>query len=321
MTWIDVFNGDADGLCALHQLRLSDPRDSVLITGVKRDTALVARAEVTTGDHLTVLDVSLEQNRAALLQALDAGASCFYVDHHFPGEIPHHPGLQSLIRTEATTCTSLLVDEHLGGAHVLWALVAAFGDGLGAVAQPRCRALGLSDQDVTLLKELGESINYNAYGEVLADLHYPPAELYRLMQPHADPREFVGASGAYRKLRQAYGDDLAHALATPALLSTVTHFAVRLPDAAWSRRVNGALAHHLADSQPRRAHAILVPRARGFLVSVRAPRQHPQGADALCRQFATGGGRAGAGGINLLPVDDLARFLTAFEAAFQQPAI
>ena len=31
MTCFDVFNGDADGLCALQQLRLEDPRDAVLV--------------------------------------------------------------------------------------------------------------------------------------------------------------------------------------------------------------------------------------------------------------------------------------------------
>ena len=39
---IDVFNGDADGLCALHQLRLAEPlADAQLVTGVKRDIALL----------------------------------------------------------------------------------------------------------------------------------------------------------------------------------------------------------------------------------------------------------------------------------------
>ena len=32
--WIDVFNGDADGICALLQLRLQQPRESLRITGV-----------------------------------------------------------------------------------------------------------------------------------------------------------------------------------------------------------------------------------------------------------------------------------------------
>jgi hypothetical protein len=30
----DVFNGDADGICALVQLRNADPRDAELVTGV-----------------------------------------------------------------------------------------------------------------------------------------------------------------------------------------------------------------------------------------------------------------------------------------------
>ena len=33
----DVFNGDADGICALVQLRQAEPRDTTLVTGVKRN--------------------------------------------------------------------------------------------------------------------------------------------------------------------------------------------------------------------------------------------------------------------------------------------
>ena len=61
MTHYDVFNGDADGICALHQLRLADPRESVLVTGVKRDINLVKRVSAETGDTVTVLDISLGQ--------------------------------------------------------------------------------------------------------------------------------------------------------------------------------------------------------------------------------------------------------------------
>ena len=43
MTRFDVFNGDADGLCALQQLRLAQPRETPLVTGVKRDIALLGR--------------------------------------------------------------------------------------------------------------------------------------------------------------------------------------------------------------------------------------------------------------------------------------
>lgn len=44
---IDVFNGDADGICALIQLRLANPVESQLITGVKRDIALLQKLKLT----------------------------------------------------------------------------------------------------------------------------------------------------------------------------------------------------------------------------------------------------------------------------------
>ncbi len=69
----DVFNGDADGICSLVQLRLANPQNSILITGVKRDIELVAKVKPQPGDHLTVLDLSLEKNAEAVKMALEAG--------------------------------------------------------------------------------------------------------------------------------------------------------------------------------------------------------------------------------------------------------
>ena len=52
------------------------------------------------------------------------------------------------------------------------------------------------------------------------------------------------------------------------------------------------------------------------MVSVRAPLTDKRGADELCRQFSTGGGRQAAAGINHLAEDDYDRFLAAFAAAY-----
>ena len=90
-----------------------------------------------------------------------------------------------------------------------------------------------------------------------------------------------------------------------------------LPDAAWSRRVNGVFSNRLAQAEPQRAYAVLVTRADGYVVSVRAPRSNPVGAETLCSVFATGGGRQAAAGINLLPQQDLPRFADAFRAAYK----
>lgn len=79
MRHVDVFNGGADGLCALHQLRLVTPLDAILITGVKRAIALLDRVAAVPGDSVTVLDISLDVNRTALLALLDRNITIDYL--------------------------------------------------------------------------------------------------------------------------------------------------------------------------------------------------------------------------------------------------
>ena len=50
----DVFNGDADGICALLQLRQTFPCDSKLVTGVKREIDLLRHVSVNDGDTVSV---------------------------------------------------------------------------------------------------------------------------------------------------------------------------------------------------------------------------------------------------------------------------
>src|SRR3546814_7231329 len=102
MADIDVFNGDADGICALTQLRLAEPRASRLITGVKRDIELLAQVEADAGDRVTVLDISLDKNRAGVVRLLAAGAAVFYVVHPFAGAIPRGAGMPALLNTIGT---------------------------------------------------------------------------------------------------------------------------------------------------------------------------------------------------------------------------
>lgn len=114
--YYDVFNGDADGLCAVHQLRLSEPKESELVTGVKRDIGLLANVAAVKGDCVTVMDVSLDKNRTALDKLLAQGTNILYFDHHYAGEnLPSHPCLEAHINTSPEVCTSLLVNDYLGG--------------------------------------------------------------------------------------------------------------------------------------------------------------------------------------------------------------
>lgn len=317
MTYYDVFNGDADGLCALHQLRLVEPRDAVLVTGVKRDIALLERVPAQAGDAVTVLDVSLDKNREPLVQLLESGVRIDYYDHHFPGEIPSHPALVARIETASDQCTSLLVDADLAGRCRTWALVGAFGDGLDAVARRLATSLNLGEAALARLRELGTYLNYNGYGETIEDLFFAPDLLYRRMQGFVDPLDFVAEDEAFAVLRGGFADDMARARElVPEHLSD-NHGIYRLPAEPWARRISGVLANDLTQAAPERAHALLTERPDGgVVVSVRAPLARRVGADALCRQFSTGGGRQGAAGINRLSETDyddfVARFLESF---------
>ena len=316
MQFYDIFNGDADGICALQQLRLDEPRASVLVTGVKRDINLLARVTAAPRDELTVLDISLKSNAPALRRALEAGARCRYFDHHATGDIPRHANLRTYIDTAPDTCTSLIVDRYLEGRHRPWAVVAAFGDNLPGPARRAAADLDLDEQGIERLRELGEFINYNAYGETVDDLHYHPADLFETISHYSDPGEFISGEPVFDVLRDALADDLGRAGALAPQTASAGAALYVLPDAAWSRRIQGFFANQLALRHPKRAHALLVGRAGGYTVSVRAPTDNPRGADALCLKFETGGGRQAAAGVNLLPEADYSRFAAEFASAF-----
>lgn len=309
----DVFNGDADGLCALVQLRLVEPRDARLITGVKRDIRLLSRVPLAPHGRITALDINLDQNRSAVERLLEAGHDIFFADHHYPGDaLPVHPRFTSLIDTSPTTCTSLIVDQHLGGRHAAWATVAAFGDNLNEVALARCQARGLDADTVLALRTLGVCLNYNAYGATLEDLHVSPEALYHAMKAHADPLDFMHQqSTLWQTLKQGHDDDMALGLSLLPHVETAQARIFLLPDAPWARRINGVLANTLANQSPDKAHALLHPVSSGELqVSIRAPLSVRKGADTLALQFPTGGGRQGAAGINLLPLAQLDHFIS-----------
>lgn len=311
---IDVFNGDADGLCALLQLRLAQPVQSQLITGVKRDIALLSRVTAQAGDHITVLDISLAKNRSALDAVLQQGASVFYVDHHQAGEIPEHTQLTTLIDTSPNTCTSLLIDDYLNGAYRAWAVVAAFGDNLTDVARQTARSLSLSAEQLNDLQQLGICINYNSYGSCLTDLHFAPETLYHEASSYASPLDFISDKrDIFQQLKAAYQDDMTLAFNINAEYESERIAVYILPDTVWARRVSGVLNNELANKHPNRAHAVLNVTTLGdYQISVRAPLTNKTGADTLCSAFPSGGGRQSAAGINHLPIAQLPDFINAF---------
>lgn len=312
-----VFNGDADGLCALHQLRLADPAIASLITGVKRDIKLLDRVEAHAGDRVTVLDISLDSNRKGLMRLLEMDVIIEYFDHHHAGEIPQHPNLTPHIDLSAEVCTSLLVDQYLKGEFHLWAITAAFGDNLIKKAHQLANSAGLTETEAEQLARLGEYLNYNGYGDSLSDLHFHPAELYKRLASYSNPFDFIAESIAFTQLASGFNDDMSQAALLYPLMSDDRCAAYLLPNAPWARRVTGNFANKLANENPGRAHAVITPNHSGkYTVSVRSSLVNPQGADVLCLQFDTGGGRKAAAGINHLPPDSLDYFVKSFKQHF-----
>jgi hypothetical protein len=316
----DVFNGDADGLCALHQLRLVMPKEAVLVTGVKRDIALLKRIlQAQPGDSVTVLDISLDVNREPLVALLARGVNVEYFDHHFAGGIPRLSRLKATIDPSPDVCTAMLVDRQLEGRHRIWAVVGAFGDNLTHAARKLAEPLRLNDALLDHLRELGMALSYNAYGDTDADLIVHPAALYRMLARYSDPFDFMRCEPVFERIRACRHGDLEMARLEQPQLAFPGATVYVLPDEPWSRRVRGSFADDLASRYPDTAHAVLTPDARhGFTVSVRTPLARRFGADALCRKFATGGGRAAAAGINHLPAEQLPAFMRELDKAFAE---
>jgi hypothetical protein len=198
-------------------------------------------------------------------------------------------------------------------------VVGTYGDNFDETAGRLAAELGVSEADRDRLRKLGIYINYNGYGTEVKDLHYPPDELFQRLHPYADPLDFIADDETYGALEQGYHDDMARARAVAPDMADAHAAVVRLPAEAWARRVSGVLANELAGAHPERAHALVTERPDGDLVvSVRAPLNDRRGADALCRQFPTGGGRQAAAGINQLPADRYPEFVERFREAFRR---
>lgn len=313
-----MFNGDADGIISLIQLRLSQPLEACLITGVKRDIQLLKKLTLAPEDSLTVLDISMEKNNTPLIQILDKGSDVFYADHHRSGDIPQHDNLKALIDLDANTCTALIIDQHLKGQYHAWAICAAYGDNLIAKADELATAAGYSKLQSDQLKELGTLINYNGYGAALSDLHFDPAELYRLLLTYSSPFDVIADEHSpFKQLQTAYEQDLASALAIPHQYKSASLSIFELPDEAWSRRISGVYGNLLANQEPNSAFAVLTKNAdKSYLVSLRAPLNNKQGAGEICSQFESGGGRAAAAGINCLEPSALNQFIALVEEKY-----
>jgi len=314
MANFDVFNGDADGILSLLQLRLASPTPSTLVTGYKRDINLLSRVDAGANDNVVVLDISMRSNKKDLVRILENGARVLYIDHHNSGEIPAYDNLEAIINTSPEMCTAMLVDAYLDGAYRAWAVTAAFGDNFPKLAWRK--SVGY-DLPLESLQRLGRLINYNSYGFSLSDLLYEPSELYSILLNYENPMLFLKDNGAIiDSLEEQYNQDMLLAEKSKTLDLTKLGKILILENSAGSRRISGVFGNVLSQKYPSMAHAILTHKDNGYMVSIRAPISLGVGSDELAIQFVSGGGRPAAAGINFLHNDDLESFIRAFRKAF-----
>jgi hypothetical protein len=160
-------------------------------------------------------------------------------------------------------------------------VTAAFGDNLADSARQAAASLGLSSDQLAQLQSLGECLNYNGYGESLDDLFFHPAELYRSLQPYADPFAFIYESAAYPVLQSGYAEDMARAAGVAPAEVREAGRIFMLPAEKWARRISGVYGNQLAVESPSQAHAVLTAKPDGgYVVSVRAPLAAPGDAPA-----------------------------------------
>ena len=114
----------------------------------------------------------------------------------------------------------MLVNKHLNGAHLRWAITAAYGDNLHAAAKSAAAPLNLSDAELAQLEELGTLLNYNGYGATVDDLFFAPDELFQKLLPYANPFDFIASDKNFAALKEGYQQDMANAKSIAPSLAT-----------------------------------------------------------------------------------------------------
>ena len=313
----DLFNGDADGIFAWHQLRLVHPREAIIVTGVKRDAKLASRVNASKGDLVTIMDVSHAKNLVDVQRLLDSGAIIEYFDHHDPKELIDNPNITYHIDTRPNVSTGLIVNSYVKGENNLWSIATAFGDNHIDLAMKLAASEDLSDDQILVLKQIGLVVNYNSYGQTAKDLFYYPEEIAEAVKSCGpDIFQFTEQGDIFSTLLENFNTDMSSAVCQEPYAITNNGVIYILPNESWSHRVMGSFSNHLVSTNRALACAIAVLNSDGsYRISVRSSLDNPHGAGDLCKKFG-GGGRPKAGGINNLPESELGVFKVEFGRAF-----
>lgn len=312
MKYYDFFNGDADGIISLHQFRLQFPRKSELFTGVKRDVKLLRHAVDIKNATLTVFDISLLSNSDYIENILKNNNKVSWFDHHEPGNTDLGDNFSIRVDADPNCCTNILVDKYLDGLHRPWTICGAYGDNLHEQAEKLNPCF--SETKMRELKEIGETLNYNGYGNQESDLTVHPKDVYLDIQKYKSPFQYKKLSEIYNKINTQMKSDEAELNSSEILHTSKTGNIILLPDTKASIRYSGIYSNKQTTDNPSKAFAILTNiNEDTYRISIRSPKNNPVGASKLALSFPTGGGREKAAGINELPRTELKNFIEKFE--------
>lgn len=315
--YYDLFNGDADGIVSLHQYRMHFPQHSHLITGVKRDVELLRHVTTVTNSCVTVFDVSHKTNKEHARQVLANNNRLVWFDHHQAGMYIPDDNMSMNIDSSPSCCTSMLVDTHVDGLYRPWAIVGAYGDNLHDVVKEMCPLAYLDAHKLSMLQEIGETLNYNGYGNVESDLTVHPKDVYIDLSKYESPFDYRNQSLVYDKIFHQKCMDSRELETSDVLHQCDAGKIILLPDSKASVRFSGIYSNRLSLNNPDQAFVILTSvDADTYRVSIRAPYNRPYGACSLAENFTTGGGREKAAGVNTLPKNKLKLLISLFEQQF-----
>lgn len=314
MKYYDIFNGDADGLISLHQYRMFFPKKSKPISGVKRDVKLLRHVLNVKKSIITVFDISHRSNADYVESILSNSNKITWFDHHEADYYRPGNNFRMNLDSDPNCCTSWLVDQYIDGAHRPWTLAAAYGDNMDSLVERINPAF--SEHTLKVLKEVGQTLNYNGYGNTIEDLNADPVDVYNDMKQYESPFKYKRDSELYGMIHAQMLKDAADLASSDILYNDTNIDVVLLPDTKAAVRYSGIYSNQLTTDNPNKAFAVLTRVEGGYRVSIRAPKNAPVGASAVALQFATGGGREKAAGINLLPVDEYDKFVGALQKQF-----
>lgn len=316
MIHYDIFNGDADGIVSLHQYRMHFPvAKSHLVTGVKRDVELLRHMRLVKHSRLTVFDISHKTNEAHVQGILSNNNRIVWFDHHAAGMVYPSNMFRLTFDTSPNICTNMLVDSYVDGLYRPWTIVGAFGDNLHEQAEELNP--GFNDMKMGYLKEIGETLNYNGYGNTENDLTVHPKDVYKDLSKYDSPFDYRRKSDVYDMIHHQKCMDHHELKGSEIMHESWTGKVVLLPDSEASVRYSGIYSNQLSTDTPNQAFLILTKiDGDNYRVSIRAPKSRPHGASALADNFETGGGREKAAGINRLPKNQLNVLIDLFEQQF-----